>query len=225
MLPLRDSFFDPSQPSLKVCGVTTGSDAAQLADLGVDALGVNFWEKSKRYCPPDDAAEFLPALKGRILRVGVFVNADPDLPHDLLERDLLDVVQFHGDESQAYCHHFAKMRLPFIKATSIPPGTSSVDELPHPSDYETETILLDAHAPGIYGGTGETTDWKIAREDVTTYGAISILLAGGITPENTSAALEAVGPAALDVASGAESAPGTKDFAKVEALLKAVRAA
>ena len=71
MPSLLDSFLDPATCSLKICGITTPDDAAQLADLGVDALGVNFWEKSKRYCPVDKAREFLPALKGRILRVGV----------------------------------------------------------------------------------------------------------------------------------------------------------
>ena len=220
---LLDNFLNPASPSIKICGVTTPSDAAHLADLGVHALGVNFWEPSKRYCSLETAQEFLPALKGRILRVGVFVNADPELPRELLENDLLDLVQFHGDENQAYCHQFALQELPFIKAISIPPDLDSVLALPPPGDFETNAILIDAHAPGVYGGTGETTDWGLCHDYSCTFGGLSIILAGGITPHNAAQALATVQPAALDIASGAESEPGLKDFGKVAALLAAVQ--
>jgi phosphoribosylanthranilate isomerase len=222
---LLDSFLSPAAPSLKICGVTQASEAAQLADLEVHALGVNFWEQSKRYCPVESARDFLPALKGRMLRVGVFVNADPSLPQELLESDLLDLVQFHGDENAAYCHQFSSRGLPFAKAISIPPRTDSVLDLPAPGDFETNAILIDAHAPGVYGGTGQTTDWALCGMYISAFGGVSVILAGGITPENAAEALTVVHPAALDVASGAESAPGRKDFEKVAALLAAVRAA
>lgn len=220
---LLDNFLNPTSPSLKICGVTTPSDAAHLADLGVHALGVNFWEPSKRYCSLERAQEFLPALKGRILRVGVFVNADPEFPRELLEDDLLDLVQFHGNENQAYCHQFALKELPFIKAISIPPDLDSVLDLPPPGDFETNAILIDAHAPGVYGGTGETTDWGLCHDYSCAFGGLSVILAGGITPQNAAEALATVQPAALDIASGAESEPGLKDFEKVAALLAAVQ--
>lgn len=221
MPALLENFLDPTNPSLKICGVRTTEDATRLADLGVDALGVNFWEQSKRYCPAEEAEKFLPALKGRILRVGVFVNAEPALPRELLERDLLDLVQFHGDETIDYCRAFDLDGLPSIKAV----GVAGSQDLEIASTYPARGLLLDAHAPGVYGGTGQTIDWDLIAGYVASHPVIPVILAGGITPENAADALAAVQPAALDIASGAESAPGVKDFAKVRALLKAVRAA
>ncbi|MDB4541483.1 hypothetical protein N9192_01160, partial [Akkermansiaceae bacterium] len=79
--------------SVKICGITQASDADILANLGVDALGVNFWPQSRRYCSPGMSENFLPEMKGRILRVGVFVNNSRPLADELLEMDLIDVVQ------------------------------------------------------------------------------------------------------------------------------------
>ena len=217
MPDLLTNFLDPSAPSLKVCGVTLPDDAEQLAALGVPALGVNFWPQSKRYCSPESAANFLPALKDRILRVGVFVNADPELPAQLVRDGLIDVVQFHGDETADDCASFAALDIPFLKAIGVHGGTA-LDEA---EDYRARGLLLDAHAPGVYGGTGQTIDWDLARQFVDTHPELPLILAGGITPENATAAIEAVHPAALDVASGSESAPGIKDFTKVAALLAA----
>jgi len=219
MPTLLQLFLDPATPSLKVCGVTTPDDAAQLATLGVPALGVNFWPQSKRYCSPESAAAFLPALEDRILRVGVFVNADPALPLRLMREGLLDLVQFHGDETTEDCAAFAQHDLPFLKAI----GLDSPAALETAHEFHAQAILLDAHAPGLYGGTGQTINWTLARHFVDTNPTLPLILAGGITPDNAAAALAAVHPAALDVASGSESAPGIKDFTKVQALLAACR--
>lgn len=215
---LLERFLDPSRPSLKICGVTTGADAERLAEMRVPALGVNFWEKSKRYCAPAEARSFLPLLAERILRVGVFVNADPAEPRTMLETGLIDLAQFHGDESIDYCTAFAAYDLPFIKAI----GVRAPDDLQAAASFGARAILLDAHAPGLYGGTGHTIDWNLAADFVASHPRLPIILAGGLTPENASPALASVRPAALDVASGAERSPGVKDFAKVEAFLRAV---
>lgn len=204
-----------------MCGVTRPDDAEQLATLGVPALGVNFWPQSKRYCAPESAAQFLPALRGRILRVGVFVNPDPDLPARLLHDGLIDLIQFHGDESPADCAPFAARHLPFLKAL----GVKSASSLDHAPDFQACGILLDAHAPGLYGGTGHTIDWNLARTFIQHHPQLPLILAGGITPANAAAAVAAVHPAALDVASGSESSPGLKDFTKVTALLTACQPA
>lgn len=221
MPALLDHFLDPATPSLKVCGVTRPEDAEALAEMEVDALGVNFWPQSKRYCPPEAAASFLPALAGRILRVGVFVNADPELPLRLLESGLLDLIQLHGDERPADCRIYSSHRIPFLKAIGVEGAATLADA----TDYRAAGLLLDAHAPGVYGGTGETIDWELAAGFVRDHPELPLLLAGGITPDNAAAALQAVRPAALDVASGSESAPGIKDPEKVAALLRHVRAA
>ncbi|MFK7909358.1 MAG: N-(5'-phosphoribosyl)anthranilate isomerase [Akkermansiaceae bacterium] len=211
------AFLSTSLTSLKICGVTKTDDAAQLIELGVHALGINFWPKSKRYLCPQDAEPILNACSGKITRVGVFVNAEPELPQRLLESGLIDLAQFHGDENPEYCAHFADIQLPFIKAI----GVKNMASLKNITDYRANAILLDTPAPGVYGGTGETFDWSHAKAFIDTHPDIPVLLAGGITPENASDAISQVHPAALDIASGAELSPGIKDMDKVRALLLA----
>lgn len=211
-------FLDPAFPSLKVCGVTRQDDAIRLADLGVEALGVNFWPQSKRYLDPA-AAGWLHGLAGRILRVGVFVNEDPAAAIARVEAGLIDLIQLHGDETPESTEPFRAAGVPFLKAI----GVKSLADLARATEFGALGLLLDAHAPGVYGGTGETFDWNVAARFREDHPGLPVILAGGIVPENAAAAVTAVHPAALDTASGSESAPGIKDFAKVEALLAAVR--
>lgn len=211
-------FLDPRSTSLKICGVTRADDGERLAELGVDALGANFWPGSKRYLDPSKA-DFLGELQGRILRVGVFVNAGFDLPRSLYEEGWIDLVQLHGDETSSDCLEFAESGIPFIKAF----GVRGAADLATAEDFGALGILLDAHAPGIYGGTGETIDWHLVRRFVGEHPKLPVILAGGITPENIGSAISTARPAAVDVASGAEISPGVKDFTKVAALLAACR--
>jgi phosphoribosylanthranilate isomerase len=217
-VPFLEQFLDPQQPSLKICGVTTRADAVKLVSLGVPALGVNFWPHSKRYASPEDVA-WLDALAGKILRVGVFVNADPELPIRLFNDGLIDLVQLHGDETPEDAAPFRDAGIPFIKAI----GVSTKDDLARAIEFGAAAILLDAHAPGVYGGTGEVFDWNVALDFKSRHPELPIILAGGIVKENAKAAVDTVRPAALDVASGAELSPGIKDFDKVIALLHATR--
>ncbi len=210
-------FLDPSFVSLKICGVTRREDAEQLVDLGVDALGVNFWPQSKRHLSAADAG-WLRGLEGKILRVGVFVNQDPALPMQLIRDGWLDVVQLHGDESPEDTVIYQKNRIPFFKAI----GVGTLDDLSRAADYLADAVLLDAHAPGVYGGTGARFDWNHALDFKSRHPLLPVILAGGIVPDNAAAAVATVHPSALDVASGAESSPGIKDFDKVRALLAAI---
>lgn len=216
-MPLLESFLDPSDVSLKICGVTTREDAERLAEMGVDALGVNFWPKSKRYLAPEKA-DWLADLAGKILRVGVFVNEAPELPLRLVREGLLDAVQLHGDETPEDAEVFREADVPFIKAI----GVKTLGDLERATDFGAKGILLDAHAPGIYGGTGEVFDWEVASSFRREHSDLPIILAGGIVPENARLAAMSVRPAALDVASGAELSPGIKDFDKVAAFLTAL---
>jgi phosphoribosylanthranilate isomerase len=217
-MPLLESFLDPSTVSLKICGVTTRADAGQLAALGVDALGVNFWPMSKRYLPPD-RADWLRDLAGEILRVGVFVNEAGDLPVRLFNDGWIDAVQLHGDETPDDTARFRDAGIPFIKAI----GVKTLADLEHAADFGASAILLDAHAPGIYGGTGEVFDWEVASDFRRQHAGLPVILAGGIVPENAALAAMSVQPAALDIASGAELSPGVKDFQKVAAFLSALK--
>ena len=111
-------FLDPQSVSLKVCGVTNAADAERLVELGVDAIGVNFWSGSPRHVSSTDAV-WLTSLEGRILRVGVFVNAPPELQISLVREGLLDLVQLHGDETPADAAALCEAGIPFISTLAI----------------------------------------------------------------------------------------------------------
>ena len=216
-MPPLEQFLNPDHVSLKICGVTTRVDAERLVDHQVSALGANFWPLSKRYLAPADAA-FLKDLAGKILRVGVFVNQPADLPIRLFNEGLIDLIQLHGDEVPEDAAPLLGAGLPFIKAI----GVKTRADLDRASGFGARAILLDAHAPGIYGGTGEVFDWNVATAFKEVHPGLPVILAGGIIPENAALAATIVKPAALDVASGAEISPGVKDFDKVAALLAAL---
>ncbi len=188
MTPLS-RFLDPSFPSLKICGVVAEADARELTGLGVDAIGVNFWPKSKRYLAPEKA-EWLADLAGKILRVGVFVNEAPELPLRLVREGYLDAVQLHGDETPEDAEVFREAGVPFIKAI----GVKTLGDLERATDFGAKSILLDAHAPGVYGGTGEVFDWEVASSFRRDPSELPIILAGGIVPDNARLAAMSVRP-------------------------------
>lgn len=210
---MTSPFFSALSTSVKICGITKKTDADLLAALGVEALGVNFWPPSKRYCDPKSAQSFLPQMKGQILRVGVFVNNAKPLGEELFKNGLIDVVQLHGDETEEDIHHFLNQGIPVIRAVSA-------EELP---SYELPTenfaLLIDTPAGKDYGGTGRTFNWSIAENFITKHPRVPVILAGGLTPENAESAITQVKPVAIDIASGAEESPGIKDPMKVQAFL------
>ncbi|MFY7818358.1 MAG: phosphoribosylanthranilate isomerase [Akkermansiaceae bacterium] len=212
---LIESFFSPDRCSLKICGITTAADAQGLVDEKVAALGVNFWPLSKRYIDPDDAAAWLLAVSGSILRVGVFVNAETDFIAELYGRGLIDVAQLHGDECPSEMQLLLDRGIPCIKAL----GIHDANDLLSLKEYSNaQALLLDTAAPGVYGGTGSAFDWSLAIDAQMRMPSMPILLAGGISPENAGSAIDRVHPAAVDIASGAEISPGIKDMRKVREL-------
>ena len=200
---------------VKICGLTRLQDAALAQDLGAWALGFIFYPKSKRFISADDAAIIIPQLKTQCF--GVFVN-QTDEALTLAEKIPLKGLQLHGDETPEECR---KARAGFsgtlIKA--LRPKTS--DDLKAIAGFKgtVDYILLDAPAEGHYGGSGQCGDWALVK-DAKTYG-IPVILAGGLTPENISAAAKA-GADALDLSSGVEAAPGIKDPDKLKALFKGI---
>ena len=209
-------FLGSEGTSLKICGVTVRSEAERLAAMGVHAVGFNFWPHSKRFLDPV-ANRWMNELAGSILRVGVFVNEDSDLPYRLYGEGMIDVVQLHGNELPECIAGFRNAGIPVIKAV----GVTDVAGIATAGKYGADAVLLDAHAPQVFGGSGETFDWSLAKHFQKSFPAISMILAGGITPLNAAQAVAEVRPAVLDVASGAEILPGVKDFGKVAALLEA----
>jgi len=214
-----ERFLDPATTALKVCGVTRRDDALALVHLGVEAIGANFWPPSKRHIPPRDAA-WLGEISSRILRVGVFVNQPVEESLKLWHDGLIDVIQLHGNEGESHHRAFTAAGAPFFQAIAISPEGHPTSAIPAGA----AAILLDAHAPGSYGGTGVVIDWNAARTLRDAHPHLPVALAGGITAENAAAAVTAVRPAALDTASGVESAPGIKDLEKVARLVAAIRA-
>ena len=197
-------FFSTEQTSLKICGVRNEADAQGLMDLGVDAVGFNFWPKSKRYLDPNEAA-WLKNLGGKILRVGVFVNQPSELSLRLISEGMIDVVQLHGDEDPETAAVFSNAGIRVIKAI----GVKTPADIERAGEFEVDAMLLDAHAPSVFGGTGETFDWSLALDFKNRFPNTAMILAGGITPQNAAMAIAQVRPAALDIASGAEVFAGT----------------
>lgn len=203
---------------VKICGVTNEADARMAIDADADALGFNLWPGSKRCISLDEHAGWIAALPPFATRVAVLVNAPLDEARRVAQHPAIDLVQFHGDESADYIAEFARLCRPFIEVRRL-----AAVETARPLHPSARAVLIDAAVPGAYGGTGHAIDLATARAFVANNSAVPVILAGGLTPENVAAAVEAVRPFAVDVASGVESSPGRKDPAKVEAFVCAVR--
>ena len=209
--------FKPGAVRVKICGITNEEDALLCADAGADALGFNFFNGSKRRIDPRASLDWIARLEGLADRVAVVVNPAPELLAELLDSGCFEMVQFHGDETPAQC---AAAGWPcWMKAVRVKDEGS----LRAAAEYSTPQILLDAWSPTAYGGTGQTANWElIAAADL---GERSVVLAGGLTPENVGDAIRTVKPEAVDVAGGVESVPRHKDPDLVAEFLEAVRRA
>jgi phosphoribosylanthranilate isomerase len=197
---------------VKICGITRSEDALLAAQLGADALGFNFWPESKRFIEPDAARAIVAKLPPFVVPVGVFVNQPEDEIRSAAERSGVEVLQLHGDESPEFCTRFG---LPVLKAIRV----EELRSLAALASYEVSGFLLDTPSRG-FGGSGTPFDWTLA-EGISECG--SIILAGGLSPENVAAAIRAVRPWAVDVASGVESSPGVKDPAKLARFIQAAK--
>lgn len=212
-------FTARAHPRVKVCGLTTAADAQATLAAGVDAIGINFWPGSKRFIPAAQAATWLRDLAGAITRIGLFVNATRDEILAVKDLGVLDAIQLHGDESPGFCAEIVELGLPVIRAIGVK-GDAPVH---HPDTFPGTHLLLDADAPGEYGGTGRGFRWEIAARLKSENPARFLILAGGLEPGNVAAAIQAARPDAVDVASGVELRPGVKDAAKVRDFVAACR--
>lgn len=204
---------------MKICGITREEQAQQIIDLGADALGLNFWPKSKRYLPLDNTA-WLPALKDQTTLVAVLVNADARTLDTLIDQQLVHILQLHGDETPDQVAALQDRGATVIKALAVR-DNESLASIGH---YPCETILLDAYNPGLYGGTGETFPWDLALRAKQMFPDKRLILSGGLTPANVRRAIQETHPVAVDVASGVESSPGIKDLCMVREFVAQVRA-
>jgi len=198
-----------SMVRVKICGITNLHDARQAVEAGADALGFVFYEKSPRFVTPATAGEIIGGLPPFVQMVGLFVNAASDDVNRTADLCGLDVVQLHGDETPEYCGQIARRVIKSFRIKDM----ASLDAI---NAYSVAGYLLDAWSPDAYGGTGRTFNWDVA-EIAKRYG--TVILAGGLDPDNIRQAVDRVKPYAVDASSGVEMAPGRKDPAKVRAFI------
>lgn len=200
---------------VKICGITNLQDALAAVEFGADALGFNFYAKSPRRVSPDKVVKILEDVPPSILKVGVFVNEPEGNVRDIASSLELDYLQFHGDETPSYCEQFAT---PYWKAFRLK-DEKTIELM---KKYKCDYYLVDSFTTQVYGGSGVTGNWDLAREAKKVG---KIILAGGLTPENVADAIRTVQPDGVDVASGVEEKPGRKDAARLERFMTAVREA
>jgi len=199
---------------IKVCGLTTAENARAVAELGVDEIGLNFFEPSTRYVDPIAARDIARALPPEVRRVGVFVNAAGSDIDRIAELVGLDRVQLHGEPSRDFCLQRTR---PVVRAFRSAPELT-LDDL---DEFHDLPILIDGFHPGLDGGTGRLADWDLAARIVAA--GFELYLAGGLGPDNLAEAIARVSPAVVDLNSGVESSPGVKDPARVRAAIGVVR--
>ncbi len=196
---------------VKICGLTRIEDAQAAADLGVDAVGLVFTERSKRHVTVECAAAICRALPPFVCRVGLFMDQAADSISEILDRVPLDWLQFHGGETEAFCRRF---RRPWIKALAM-----AGHQVPDFAAFHTaDALLLDSHVQGQPGGTGKSFDWSGLEVPERPW-----ILAGGLNPHNVAMACRQLQPHAVDVSSGVEKRPGIKDHKLMKSFMEAVR--
>ncbi|MGH1536928.1 MAG: phosphoribosylanthranilate isomerase [Gammaproteobacteria bacterium] len=202
------------QTRIKFCGLTRIQDVQYAINLGVDALGFVFVKNSARNVDIATAVNLTREVPPFIIKVGLFMNAQAEDVRQVMKHVKFNLLQFHGEEDEAFCKQF---NTPYIKA--VPMGsTSSVVEFC--DSYKTATgFILDSHASGQMGGSGEKFAWEDIPKDLNK----PIILAGGLTANNVAEAIRVVQPYAVDVSSGIEAGKGIKDPAKMEQFIKEVR--
>jgi phosphoribosylanthranilate isomerase len=194
---------------VKICGVTCLEDALGSVVAGAEALGFNFWPRSPRFIRPERARAIIDALPEAVLKVGVFVDTDPEDVQRIASVAGLDVAQFHGSGARA-------PRMRWWQALA-----ATGEGLRETMERSTaEAFLIDTPAGEARGGTGRAFDWSLA-----TGLPGRIVLAGGLGPDNVAEAVRTVRPWGVDACSRLELSPGRKDLRKVEEFIRAVRSA
>jgi phosphoribosylanthranilate isomerase len=190
---------------VKICGITNIEDALICAELGADALGFIFYEKSKRYIEYKKAEEIIKSLPAFITKVGVFVEQESNDIKSVSETAGLTALQLHHEILPA---GIDDVHLPVIKAVRVRPGFN-FSEIQNNDKY---FYLLDTYYEKLMGGTGESFDWEIIPADIRS----KIILAGGISVKNLEYVFEKIKPQGVDLVSSLESSPGKKDKNKLK---------
>ncbi len=197
----------------KICGITSIKDALTAVTCGADAIGLVFYKPSPRYVSVALAKDIAEALPPFVSVVGLFVNASKNEVNAVLSNVNVDVLQFHGDESEAECMQYS---LPYLKAIRVKQDTNLIQYAQTFSSAK--ALLLDTYSDNAVGGTGQVFDWSLIPQDFP----MPIILAGGLTEHNIGKAVKQVQPYAVDVSGGVEKSKGIKDPKKVAAFISAI---
>ncbi|MCA9080995.1 MAG: phosphoribosylanthranilate isomerase [Planctomycetaceae bacterium] len=213
---------------LKICGVTRPELARQIAALGPDAIGLNFYSHSVRCVDRQSAEQIVRELPERVEPVGVFVNHSATEVIGIAASLGLRTVQLHGDEPVSVARTLTDAGLQIIRAFRVD-ESGLADVKQQLADYTTTGVplracLVDARVAGQYGGTGERAPWDLLRKEWPKDWP-PLVLAGGLTAENVATAIEQVRPWGVDTASGVEASPGVQDLAVVASYITAARRA
>ena len=202
----------------KICGITRAQDALAAADLGADAIGLNFYPKSPRAIAVADVANLVEGLPQKVSVVALFVNPTPELVRQVLGTGAVDLLQFHGSESAEFCEQF---ETPYMKVVAVKLDSDLKSEF---AKYESaQYMLLDSFDPIMLGGTGKAFDWGRVIE-LTQKQRSRLVLAGGLGPANVREAIKIVQPFGVDVSSGVEASKGIKDLKMMQLFIQGVRA-
>ncbi len=197
---------------IKICGITRPGDAEQALALGADTIGCVFHAESARHVTAEIAQEIQIAVGNAGTLVGLFVDPTDDQVQAVLDRIDLDVLQFHGQESPAFCEQFQR---PYLKAVAM---SADIDLSAVSEAYESARgFLLDSAHEGQFGGTGQRFDWDWIDAGLEN----RLMLAGGLSADNVGEAIRQVRPAAVDVSSGVERDKGIKDSDRMRAFIEA----
>lgn len=200
---------------IKICGLKTMEDIRMANRQKPDLIGFVFAGK-KRKVTPEQAARMKQELLPEIRSVGVFVNEEIGRIIRLAQDGVLDYIQLHGDEDEAYIRRLKeRTEKPVIKAVRV----RSREDILKAEKLPCEALLLDTYKAGEYGGSGEAFGWELVPEMEKPF-----FLAGGLGEGNIAQALQQCRPWAVDVSSSVET-DGRKDEEKVRRFMRAVRAA
>jgi phosphoribosylanthranilate isomerase len=202
---------------IKFCGLTRLEDIAAAVALGVDAIGLILVPGSPRALSVEQAAALRRAVPPLVSAVVLLRNADVGMVQAAIDAVEPDLLQFHGEETPAFCAQFGR---PYLKSVAMAGEQRSLAEIA--AEYASAAaLLLDGHAPGTLGGQGRSFDWTRAEGRLVK----PLMLAGGLSPANVESAIGTARPFAVDVSSGVESSPGCKDSGKMRDFVDAVRRA
>lgn len=206
-----------SQLWIKICGITRDGDADIAADLGANAVGLVFYPGSPRAVMASQVASLIGNVCDRIDIVALFANPTRSEVETVLETGFVNLLQFHGDETEDFCRSF---KMPYLKALRVKNLQFLAESI---NRYETAAyLLLDSYSNQELGGSGQIFDWGLG-ESFVQKSEQRVIIAGGLKPENVKDAVKQIDPFGVDVSSGVESSPGVKNAMKLKRFIEGAR--